>query len=212
MPEYSLLVPFILASGSPRRLQLLRELDIEPVVVPPDIDETPLPAETPHAHVERLALAKCRVVADAQKSSSNAADPVVVVAADTIVSIDGQILGKPTDRAHAARHLRQLSDTTHQVMTGVAVAVDGVSVGHVEVTTVRFAALTDHEIDWYLATGEADDKAGSYAMQGRGGLFVTSIDGSYDNVIGLPRRQLSFLLSSLGVNLRNGKWSGTLGT
>ena len=185
----------ILASGSPRRLHLLRELDLDPTVVAPDIDETPLPDETAAAHVERLARGKCTAVLDRIDDPGSG---TVVIAADTIVCLDGEILGKPTDRRHAIDDLRRLSGRRHDVMTGLAVSVDGELRSAVETTGVRFADLTTAEIEWYVGTGEADDKAGSYAMQGRGGLFVTSIDGSYDNVIGLPRRRLSLLMAELG--------------
>ncbi len=121
----------------------------------------------------------------------------VVISADTIVTIDGQLLGKPTDDAHAATMLRQLSGRTHEVMTGVAVRSDGETTSFVERTVVHFAELTDEDIAWYVSTGEPDDKAGAYAMQGRGGAFVTAIEGSYDNVIGLPRYRLREVLSEL---------------
>ena len=161
----------------------------------PDIDETPLPDESAAAHVERLARGKCAAVLERIEDSGSG---TVVIAADTIVCLDGEILGKPTDRRHAIDDLHRLSGRRHEVMTGLAVAVDGELRSSVETTGVQFADLTTPEIEWYVGTGEADDKAGSYAMQGRGGLFVTSIDGSYDNVIGLPRRRLSHLMAELG--------------
>lgn len=176
----------ILASGSPRRRALLEELGLDPIVRSPDIDETALPNEQPAAHVERLAIEKGQTV------SCDADD--VVISADTIVTIDGQLLGKPTDDAHAAAMLRQLSGRTHQVMTGVALRSNGEVQSFVEATTVHFAELTNADIDWYVSTGEPADKAGAYAMQGRGGAFVTAIEGSYDNVIGLPRFRLRSLL------------------
>ena len=195
-------MPLILASGSPRRLQLLQALDLEPVVVSPDIDETPLPDEEAASHVERLARAKCAAVIERLEIDPGGDDPTIVIAADTIVCLDGELLGKPVDRRHAARDLRRLSGRSHEVMTGIAVSVDGTVRSAVERTAVTMAELTDEEIDWYVATGEPDDKAGSYAMQGRGGVFVTTISGSYDNVLGLPRHRLTLLLAELGQRLQ----------
>ncbi len=195
-------MPLILASGSPRRLQLLQALDLEPIVMSPDIDETPLPDEEASAHVERLARAKCAAVLERLDGIPDAEGPTIVIAADTIVCLDGELLGKPVDRHHAATDLRRLSGRSHEVMTGIAVAVDGDVRSAVERTAVTMAEFTDEEIDWYVATGEPDDKAGSYAMQGRGGAFVTAISGSYDNVIGLPRHRLTLLLGELGQRLR----------
>jgi septum formation protein len=185
-------VSLILASGSPRRRALLEEVGLVPDVCPTDIDETPLLGEDPSAYVERLALEKGAAISCGPDD--------VVVSADTIVTIDGQLLGKPTDDAHAAQMLRTLSGRTHQVMTGVAVRHGATTESFVETTVVRFGDLTEEDIAWYISTGEPTDKAGSYAMQGRGGLFVTSIEGSYDNVIGLPRHRLRQMLNGLGEN------------
>ncbi|MFT7474684.1 MAG: septum formation protein [Verrucomicrobiales bacterium] len=176
----------ILASGSPRRLALLEQLGLSPVVRPADIDETPLPNEMPAAHVERLALEKGAAV-DAEPGDT-------VISADTIVTIDGALLGKPRDRAHATTMLRRLSGRTHQVMTGVAVRSNGDTTSFVETTSVHFAKLSEDDIAWYVDTGEPFDKAGAYALQGRGGAFVIGIEGSYDNVIGLPRHRLRGLV------------------
>ena len=179
-------VVLILASGSPRRLALLEELGLTPLVQPADIDETPHPGEPAHSYVERLARSKGEAIA---------ADPGdVVVSADTIVVIDGELLGKPETDERAGEMLRQLSGRTHEVMTGVAVRRDESIESFVETTVVHFAELSEADVDWYVATGEPHDKAGAYAIQGRGGAFVTSIEGSYDNVIGLPRYRLRPLL------------------
>lgn len=133
-----------------------------------------------------------------EKGAACAADSDdVVISADTIVTIDGQLLGKPTHDAHAATMLRQLSGRIHEVMTGVAVRTNGETTSFVERTVVHFAELTDADIAWYISTGEPHDKAGAYAMQGRGGAFVTSIEGSYDNVIGLPRFRLRSVLDQV---------------
>ena len=178
----------ILASGSPRRLALLEELGLRPAVRPADIDETPKPNEAAAAYVERLAIEKGAAV----PGQVNPED--VVISADTIVVLDGELLGKPTNDADAAAMLRRLSGRTHEVMTGVAVRHDERVDSFVETTVVHFGELTDYDIDWYVGTGEPADKAGAYGMQGRGGAFVSSIEGSYDNVIGLPRHRLRPLI------------------
>jgi len=179
----------ILASGSPRRLTLLSELGLTPTVRPADIDETPEPGEAAADYVERLAI---------EKGAAITAQPEdVVISADTIVVLDGELLGKPIDNADAAAMLRRLSGRTHQVMTGVAVRRGEARNSFVETTTVHFATLTEADITWYVGTGEPTDKAGAYGMQGRGGAFVVSIDGSYDNVIGLPRHRLRPLIADL---------------
>ncbi len=187
-----LAVRIILASGSPRRRHLLEELGLELVIRAADIDETPREGEDAAAYVERLAIEKgAAVVAE---SADLAADDVVI-SADTIVVLDGELLGKPVDDTDAASMLRRLSGRTHEVMTGVAVHVDGSVESLVETTVVHFAELTDADIAWYVGTGEPADKAGAYGMQGRGGAFVVRIEGSYDNVIGLPRHRIRHLLA-----------------
>lgn len=177
----------ILASSSPRRRQLLEELDLSFAIEAADIDESPLPDEAAAPYVERLAREKSLAVTCPANS--------VVIAGDTIVTIDGQLLGKPVDDAHARAMLKQLSGRSHEVMTGVAVRSGEHITSFVETTVVHFAELTAEEITWYVGTGEPTDKAGAYAMQGRGGVFVTRIDGSYDNVIGLPRYRLRHALA-----------------
>lgn len=184
-------MPLILASGSPRRLTLLQELGLEPLAVPADIDETPQPGEDAASYVERLAIEKGAAVV------SGADADAVIVSADTIVVLDGELLGKPVDDADASAMLRRLSGRTHEVMTGVAMRRGDEVSSFVETTIVHFAELTDDDIAWYVATREPADKAGAYGMQGRGGAFVVSIDGSYDNVIGLPRHRLRPLIADL---------------
>ena len=184
-------MPLILASGSPRRLTLLQELGLEPLVVPADIDETPQPGEDAASYVERLAIEKGAAVV------SGADADAVIVSADTIVVLDGELLGKPVDDADASAMLRRLSGRTHEVITGVAMRRGDEVSSFVETTIVHFAELTDDDIAWYVATREPADKAGAYGMQGRGGAFVVSIDGSYDNVIGLPRHRLRPLIADL---------------
>ncbi|NQY57924.1 MAG: septum formation inhibitor Maf [Ilumatobacteraceae bacterium] len=180
-------VELVLASTSPRRAELLGGLDLLFDVRPPDIDETPLPGEAPAPYVERLARAKAAAVV--------AAD-TVVLAADTTVDLDGTILGKPSTSSEAADMLAALSGRDHLVHTGVAVAtrlgVETVTVS----TSVRFAALTTSDIEWYIDTGEPFDKAGGYGIQGRAASFVASIDGSVTNVIGLPLAETVALLRS----------------
>lgn len=184
----------VLASASPRRRGLLDRMGLAHEVVPADIDETPRPGERPEALVARLAEAKATHVL---RSSPATAGDLVVLAADTVVVIDGAVLGKPADAADAAGMLGSLSGRTHEVLTGVAVARPGSVVVVVERTAVTFGALDEGEIEAYVATGEPLDKAGAYGIQGRGGNFVTRIEGSYDNVVGLPTRVVRDLLHPL---------------
>lgn len=169
----------VLASGSPRRRDLLALLGVAFEVVVPDVDESPHPGERPVELVARLAVAKAEEVAAIEPRS-------VVVAADTAVDVGGAIFGKPADADDARRMLRTLSDQTHFVHTAVAVADSGgVGVG-ASTSEVRFIELSDDDIDWYVATGEPSDKAGAYALQGIGGLFVEAVRGSVSGVLGLP--------------------------
>lgn len=185
----------VLASGSPRRHELLRQLGLHVDVVVPDVDETPGPDESPVAVVARLAAAKASVVA------AGSAD-VVVVAADTVVDLDGRVLAKPVDETDARRMLGLLSGRAHAVHTGVAVRRQDATLD-VEVvsTTVRFVALSARTIDRYVATGEPADKAGAYAIQGRAGAFVDSIDGSPSNVVGLPLATVVRMLREAGLDV-----------
>jgi septum formation protein len=169
-------VKLILASASPRRAELLRAAGFEFDVLVADVDETLDPGESPDGYVRRLALAK----AEAVKPRAGGRP---VLGADTVVVIDGRVLGKPADMADARRMLRLLAGRQHTVMTGVHLT-SGTTI--VDSTRVEFAGLTASEIDWYVATGEPMDKAGAYAVQGLASRFVTRIDGSYSNVVGLP--------------------------
>ena len=180
--------PVVLASRSPRRIDILNQLGVEHVVMPADIDESPLADEDPVTYVQRLALEKARAV------FARAASASTVLAADTTVDIDGQILGQPVDEADSRRMLRLLSGRTHQVHTGVAVvSAEGESV--VVVTSqVTFIEVTDTLLDWYLETGESAGKAGSYAIQGHGASLVFATEGSMSNIIGLPKEQTARLL------------------
>ena len=169
----------VLASRSPRRAILLRDAGYDIEVRPADVDERRRDDETPRAHVARLAAAKSAVVAARHPGR-------VVIGADTVVVIDETVLGKPTDRTDAARMLARLAGRTHTVLTGVAVTRDDTVLKAVEATDVTFVALDALRIAWYVDTGESDDKAGSYGVQGVGSRFIERIDGSYTNVVGLP--------------------------
>jgi septum formation protein len=196
----------ILASASPRRRALLQQLGMSFQMEAADIDETPLPGERPESYVLRLATTKAQVVASRRPRPP----ATVVLGADTTVAVDQAILGKPTDRADAARMLRQLSGRTHLVHTGVALATAHAQTppSTVVTTEVDFAPLTEGEIEWYLDTGEPFDKAGAYAIQGAGGVFVASIRGSASNVVGLPLRELIDLAHELGVAIGPGRGPG----
>lgn len=176
----------ILASQSPRRIELMREAGFSLTVQPADIDETPRAGEDAAALVGRLAADKARAIACG--GDADAGEPVV--AADTVVAIDGSVLGKPVDEDDARRMLRLLSGRTHQVMTGVCIGRGGTAepvAAFVDVTDVSFYELTDAEIDEYVESGEPMDKAGAYGIQGIGGrLLVRRIDGDFYNVVGLP--------------------------
>lgn len=179
----------VLASQSPRRLELLRRIGFEPVVSPANIDESVLPGEEPVEYVERLARAKAAAVA-ARHSSS------LVVAADTTVDVDGEILGQPRDIDDARRMLKKLSGRTHRVHTAVAVySADKGMQSKVVTSLVSVVPMSDHLLEWYLASGEPMGKAGSYAVQGAGGVLVSKVQGSLSNVVGLPLRETARLLA-----------------
>lgn len=181
----------ILASASPRRAELLQQIGLTFTVCPADIDETPGAGETPEGYVERLAREKALAV-------SRSAPGCLVLGSDTTVVLDGRILGKPADAGAARVTLAQLSGATHQVMTAVAVARDDRCQSRLVVTDVEFRALSTDEIDAYIATGEPMDKAGSYGIQGLGGIFVNNLRGSYSAVVGLPLQETAALLASAG--------------
>ncbi len=182
----------ILASQSPRRRELLTLVGIAHAVRPADIDESELPGgETPVGHAERLARAKAHTIAATDRDA-------IVVAADTIVVIDGAILGKPRDPDDAATTLRRLSGRTHTVFTAIAVAYRDQTESAVESVDVTFRALTDDDIAQYIATGEPLDKAGAYGIQGFGATIVERVNGDYFSVMGLGLRRLVELLSRLG--------------
>jgi septum formation protein len=183
----------VLASGSPRRRELLAGLGMAFTVRAADVDETPHPGEAPAACVRRLALAKATARSEADE---------LVLGADTVVVLDGQLLGKPRDPADARRMLASIAGREHTVLTGVTVHAQGGQETTVEASRVRMARMSPREIDWYVATGEPLDKAGSYAVQGVGALFVEAIYGNYTNVVGLPLPATCRLFSALGYDWR----------
>jgi len=175
----------VLASASPRRAALLRMLGLIFETAPASIDETPRPGESPEGLARRLAREKALAV-------SPPAGAALIVAADTIVVIAGEILGKPLDDDESRRFVGRLAGRTHEVITAVALRAcpeESIACEHA-VSRVTFAPLSPAEIDWYVGTGEGRDKAGAYALQGVGALFITAVDGSYTNVIGLPLDRL----------------------
>lgn len=180
-------VEVILASQSPRRRELLTLVGIGHVVRPADIDESVMPDEAPVPHCERLARAKAHVLAARHPDA-------VVIAADTIVVLDGDILGKPRDAADARAMIARLSGRTHTVFTAMAVARAGRTESAVEEVAVTFRELSAEEIAEYVATGEPMDKAGAYGIQGYGATIVERIDGDYFSVMGLGLRRLVALL------------------
>ena len=187
----------ILASGSPRRRELLRRVGVHPRVEPAAVDETPLSGESAGDYVERLAQAKAMAALSPAR---------VVLAADTTVALDGVILGKPADRDEARAMLRSLAARSHQVLTGIAVAVvgtDGDAVVHsaLDVTEVVVGEITEERLAWYIDSGDADDKAGAYGLQGAAGLFADRIEGSANGVIGLSLALVDRLFAAHGLDL-----------
>jgi septum formation protein len=191
----------ILASASPRRRELLAQVGYRFEVHPAHIPEDPLPGEDPIAYVTRLAREKAEAVYRVVSSSDSAAqnqglDGKSVLGADTTVTLDNAILGKPEDAADAARILRLLSGRTHRVITGVALATaEGTEVA-AEATAVKFLTLSDEEIADYIATGEPMDKAGAYGIQGHAARWIPRIEGCYFNVMGLPLALVCSMLES----------------
>lgn len=193
-----------LASQSPRRRELLKQIGVnyEMLLLRSDprrifdVDETPLPDEQPEIYVQRISEDKARAGWGALRSRN--LPPFPVLAADTSVILDGEILGKPRDRGEAADMLRQLSGRQHRVLSAVTVAFEERVETRMNATTVTFAALDDECIRRYLLTGEWNDKAGAYGIQGHAGIFVECIEGSYSGVMGLPLFETAGLLRTFG--------------
>lgn len=184
----------ILASSSPRRAEILRDAGFSFSVMAAAVDETPSPGESPDALVQRLANDK------AEFAAARAAGPAIVLAADTVVTLDGRMFGKPRSAEDARQTLEILSGRTHAVMTGVTLirVPGGERSSFVESTLVHFAQLSTEEIARYLATEEPYDKAGAYAIQGRAGRYIPRIEGDYFNVVGLPLARVTQALAELG--------------
>lgn len=185
--------PFILASASPRRIELLRILGLEFAVIPSGADESFRPGETPLAHVLRLSADKARRIAVLHPGHW-------VLGADTIVVIDGEVLGKPADDGEARRMLGRLSARAHTVYTGFTIVRPDVQTAASEgvASTVIFRAISGDEMEWYVNSPEPYDKAGAYAVQGRGAFFIKEIKGSYTNVMGLPLCEVVDALKKAG--------------
>lgn len=184
------LYPLILASASPRRRELLEQIGLSFTVQPVEMEETPREGEAPDLYVLRMAREKALAC---QRMAGNT--DALVLGADTSVVLDGSIMGKPRDRDDARGMLQRLSGHTHEVMTGVALAGPTAVRERVVTTRVEFRRLADDEIEAYLASGEPYDKAGAYGIQGLGGIFVTSMVGSYSAVVGLPLDATADLLA-----------------
>jgi len=182
----------VLASASPRRRELLAGLGLEFTVRPVDLDETPEPGEDPRAYVARLAR---------EKAAAAARPGELVLAADTVVVIVGTLLGKPEGPEEARRMLAQIAGRVHTVLTGVELILGERRAAAVSESRVRLAELDAERIAWYVATGEPLDKAGSYAVQGLGALFVEAVEGNYTNVVGLPLPEVYRLFAALGYDL-----------
>ena len=185
---------WILASGSPRRREILEMLGVPFSVVTADVDETCSlsdPAET----VKELAHRKAKAVADRLGYPAE----TLIIAADTLVAIDGTVLGKPRDRDDARRMIQQLSGRTHAVYSGVSLIRGKQTLTEFEKTEVTFGAMTERDIERYLNTGEPFDKAGGYAVQGKAAVFIEKINGCYFNVVGLPVHRIRLMLNKMGI-------------
>jgi septum formation protein len=183
----------LLASASPRRAELLRSAGFTFEVAPADVDETPLQGEEPANYALRVARSKAETTAATCRTPG-----AVVLAADTVVVVGEQILGKPADAADSKRMLSLLSGAVHTVLTAVVLSKDGRQVTAVAETRVHFVPLSEAEVDWYISTGEPEGKAGAYAIQGHAARFVDWIEGSWSNVVGLPVATVYRLIKELG--------------
>lgn len=183
-----------LASKSPRRQELLQQIGIDFELVAVEIDESPLPGESAESYVKRMAI---------EKSSHAWQDHMnkPLLSADTTVVVEGNILGKPTDEADFKNMMKQLSGQTHKVMTAIAVTLDGKTDSKTSISEVSFRHLTEMEIHRYWQSGEPHDKAGGYAVQGLGAIFIEQISGSYSGIMGLPLFETAELLQAFGVTV-----------
>ncbi|HKX53155.1 MAG TPA: Maf family protein [Nitrosospira sp.] len=196
-----------LASRSPRRQELLKQIGVDFMVLPlrealpriPDVDETPLPQEPPQEYVERIACVKAQTGRMRASERGWAAFPVL--GADTAVVSNGRIFGKPENPLHAKEMLRALSGQVHEVLTAVAVAAGNGTRVNLSRSRVRFRNISEQEIAHYLTCGEAYDKAGAYAIQGRAAVFISEIFGSYSGVVGLPLFETAQLLEESGIRI-----------
>jgi len=195
-----------LASKSPRRRELLKQIGVHFELLMmrenaprTDIDESPLPEETAHAYVQRIVKLKAETASRVMRQRRLPPRPVLT--ADTTVTLDGHILGKPVDKADAMRMLTQLSGESHQVLTAIAVALDQEIRQVLTTSFVTFAKLSEDEIRRYIETGEPLDKAGGYAVQGIAGKFIAKLSGSYSGVMGLPLYETATLLRQCGVQI-----------
>ena len=188
-----------LASGSPRRREILENLGYTILRLPADIDETPQPDEPARDYVLRMAREKNAAALAQWQTAHDSAPEFAILTADTTVALDNHILGKPESTAHARAILQQLSGQVHQVLTAVCVHWQGQSVHAVQQSDVRFKALSAAEIDAYIGSGEPMDKAGAYGIQGLGGVFVADLRGSFTGVMGLPVYETVALLAQCGL-------------
>lgn len=188
--------PLVLASASPRRKELLAQIGLAFTVVPVDVDESVRPGEDPAHYVERLARLKAET--GLARCSQNGANDMLVLGSDTTVVCDGEILGKPASREEGLGMLRRLSGRSHKVMTAVALAGQYGCYARLAITEVHFRPLGEEEMAAYWETGEPADKAGGYGIQGKGGIFVDALYGSYSAVVGLPLQETAELLTEAG--------------
>lgn len=208
-------ITLILASASPRRLQLLQQIGHDPLCVPVDVDEQPEPGEDPAALVQRLAgsKAECCLQHHAHLHGVPDNDDLLVLGADTVIDLDGEVLGKPRDREKALEMLQRLSEREHAVVSGVCLLrATGPGLGNLQScdslcvrTVLRFGPVSAEQAAAYWETGEPVDKAGAYAIQGRGAQFVAHLSGSYSNVVGLPLYETQRLLQRAGLAVGRAK-------
>lgn len=195
MPVKFVSAQVILASASPRRFELLQQIGVRVIVDPVDIDESQKPGEPVMDYVQRLAMEKAQRGFETIKNQQK----LPVLGSDTIVEIDGLVLGKPKNRQQAKKMLQQLSAQKHTVHTSVAIVTEDKKIIDTSSSQVYFKTLEEQEIDYYLTSGEADDKAGAYAIQGIAAQFVKNINGSFSGIMGLPLYETAQLLKQCGV-------------